>query len=63
MTKIKCQQNNWIKQVIISPFQDDIISCNITDGWMLTSYLDIQKCFLIFLNLTNLSPDQKMAHI
>ena len=39
---------------------DDISSCNITDGWMLTSYLDIQKWFLIFLNLTKLSPDQKM---
>ena len=30
---------------------------------MLTSSLDIQKCFLIFLNLTKLSPDQKMAQI
>ena len=31
---------------------DDIRSYNITDGWMLTSSLNMQKCFLIFLNLT-----------
>ena len=30
---------------------------------MLTSYLDIQKCFLIFLNLAKLSPYQKMDQI
>ena len=49
--------------MIIFPLWDDIASCNITDGWMLTSSLDIKKCFLIFLNLTKLSPDQKMNQI
>ena len=63
MAKIKSQQNNWHKWVVIYPFWDDINSCNITDGWILTSYLDIQKRFLIFLNLTKLFPDQKNAHI
>ena len=33
--------------------------CNITDEWVLTSFLDIKKCFLIFLNLAKLSPNQK----
>ena len=42
---------------------DDISICNITDGWILTSSLDIQMCFLVFLNLTKLSPDQKMVQI
>ena len=42
---------------------DDISICNITDGWILTSSLDIQMCFLVFLDLTKLSPDQKMVQI
>ena len=41
----------------------DTSSCNITNRWMLTLSLDIQKCFLILLNLTKLSPDQRMAQI
>ena len=39
---------------------DDISSCNITNGWIITSYLDIQKCSLVYLNLTKLSIDQKL---
>ena len=42
---------------------DDTISCNITDGWMLTSPLDIQKCFLISPKSTKLFIDQKKDQI
>ena len=39
---------------------DDTSSCNITNGWMLTSSLDIQKYFFVFLNLTKVFPDEKI---
>ena len=42
---------------------DDTRSYNITDGWMLTASLNIQKYLLIFLNLTKLSQEQKLAQI
>ena len=63
MAEIKPQQKNWPEGVVISPFWYDISSCNITDGWILTSSLDIQKRFLIFLNLTKLLPDKKWLKI
>ena len=50
MAEIKSKPKKWIKQVIIFLPIDYIISCNITDGCMLTSSLDIKKYFLIFLN-------------
>ena len=58
MAQIKSQPQNWHEKVIISPLLDDISGCNFTDGWMLTSYLGIQNCPLIFLKLTKLFPDK-----
>ena len=66
------QYHLWVDAEIIFRYQkvffdipkllwDDIRSYNITDGWMLTSSLKIQKCFLIFLNLTKLSQEQTLA--
>ena len=68
------QYHLWVDADIIFRYQklffgipkllwDDIMSYNITDGWMLTSSLKTQKCFLILLNLTKLSQEQKMAQI
>ena len=56
------QYHLWVDTKIIFWYQkgffdmtkllwDDIRICNINDGWMLTSSLDIQMFFLIFLNL------------
>ena len=64
----------WVDSDIIFRYQklflyitkllwDDIRSYNITDECMLTSFLEIQKCFLIFLNLTKLSQEEKLAQI
>ena len=66
----KLQYYLWLNAEIIFRYQkvifgipkllwDDIRSYHITEGWMLTSSLKIQQCFMIFLNLTKLSQEQK----
>ena len=71
---IQLKYHWWVDDDIIFRYQKvffnipkllwyDISSCNITGRCMLASSLDIQKCFLILLKLTKLSPDQKMAQI
>ena len=57
MAEIKFQQKNPIEQVIIYPLLYYIISCNITYGWILNSYFDIKKCFLIFLNSSDMTSE------
>ena len=92
---LKCSPNKkWIEHVIIYPLWYEIIICNITygwiitsssniksvfnipkliwydirsynitDRWILTSSFKIQKHFFVFLNLTKLSQEQKLAQI
>ena len=45
----------WIEQVIIYPLWYDIISCNITDRWMLKSSLYIKNWLLIFQNSSEMT--------
>ena len=57
MDEIESQQKNWIDQVVIYPLCYDIIRYYITDGWMLKPSLDTKKCFLIFLNSSDTTPE------
>ena len=44
--------------MVIYPFRNYNFIFNTHNGWMMTSYLDTQKWFLLFLNLTKLFPDK-----
>ena len=66
------QYHLWVDAEIIFRYQevlfdipkllwDDTRSYNITDGWMLTSPLKIKRCIMIFLHLTKLPQEQKLA--
>ena len=63
MAQIKSQAQNVGFGVLIYPLWYDIRSYNFTDGWLMISFLHIQKSFLIFLKLTKLITETYISNL
>ena len=63
MAQIKSQAQNVGLGVLIYPLWYDIRSYNFTDGWLMISFLHIQKSFLIFLKLTKLITETYISNL
>ena len=63
MARITSQLKNGHGIMIISPLYDNISSCNLTDGWILTSTLGIRNLFVGIPKFYQVIENKKVAQI